>query len=310
MENYYRVTAGTIGNTELFALTAPSVPTQAVNRLSAVRMVVTGGALGVVLSGLFIFVYALMRSAVRTREDVRAKLHLNCLAVVPQVRFMRGRRRQIVHFKNRKTGADFRESIRSLRASLLKALPQDAKMLMVTSALAGEGKTMTAVNLAGMLAATGSRVLLVDADLHSQSVLNAMGLEDKKRTGLAEVLSGKVSPVQAIRAEEAFRIAVLAGTETSAKAAQLLRSKQLPELCERLKEAYDFIVLDCPACGDVSDAAILGGMVDAAVLVVRQGIAGVPEIVRGIENLTASGVPLLGCVLNGAADSQGGDGRK
>lgn len=311
LENYSRVTDGTIGDSELYVLMYPSVPGSAQNRLSAVKMAIVAAALGVVLSGVFILAYAMTRSTVRTREEVRTKLNQRCLAVLPKVKFMRGRRQQaqIVHFKNRKTGAVFRESVRGLRTTILKVLPKGAQVLMVTSTAAGEGKTTVAANLAAMLAMMGRRVLLIDADLRAQSVLNTLGLNGEKRPGLAEVLRGEAALTQAIRAEKDFRIALMAGTEMSADAAKLLNSRELPELFERLKEAYDFIVCDCPPCGLVADAAVLAGMADAAVLVVRQDAVNVPEIIGGIENLAASGVPLLGCVLNGAEGGMGSYGQ-
>lgn len=311
MENYFSVTDGTIGKTELSMLAEPTMPTGANNRFSAIKMAIVAAALGVMLCGAFILTYALTRSTVRTREEVRTKLNQRCLAVIPQVHFKRGRRQQtqIVHFKNRKTGAGFRESVRGLRTALLKALPQGAQVLMVTSTTAGEGKTMVAANLAGMLAMMGRRVLLVDADLRAQSVLHTLALDNGKRPGLAEVLGGEIPLEGAIRAEEKFQIAVLAGTEISPEAVKLLGSAELTHFFERLKEAYDFIICDCPPCGLVSDAAVLAGVADAALLVVRQDAVSVPEILGGIENLAASGVPLLGCVLNGAESGAGSYGQ-
>jgi protein-tyrosine kinase len=146
---------------------------------------------------------------------------------------------------------------------------RNLQVVAVTSPAAGEGKTLTAINLAGALVrGNEARVLLIDADLRRPSVARQLGLTEAA-AGLAEVLTdGATHLAQVVQTVEPFHLDVV--TAGSAKTAihQLLRSPRLESLMKEARERYDFIVIDTPPLLPVFDSALLAKASDGVLMVV------------------------------------------
>jgi protein-tyrosine kinase len=146
---------------------------------------------------------------------------------------------------------------------------RNLQVVAVTSPAAGEGKTLTAINVAGALVrGNEARVLLIDADLRRPSVAPQLGLGDAAR-GLADMLTdGTTDLAQVVQTVEPFHLDVV--TAGSAKTAihQLLRSPRLESLMKEARERYDFIVIDTPPLLPVFDSALLAKASDGVLMVV------------------------------------------
>lgn len=144
------------------------------------------------------------------------------------------------------------------------------KTLMVTSALPGEGKSLTALNLSiGLAERTGSSVILVEADLRYPSLAHTLGLENWP--GLAACLEQDVDPIAGIRYVSPLGIYLLPAGDTVANPIQLLSSERLVEMIRRLRSMADWVILDCPPVVPVPDVLALRGNVDGCLWVVRAG---------------------------------------
>jgi len=174
---------------------------------------------------------------------------------------------------------------------------QPLKTLAFTSAVAGEGKTITAVNLAVAAAAANPerRVLLADCDLRRPMVHTYLGL--RQSPGLMEVLAGDAQLPDAVRRFTSTRLAVLPAGGAVEDAASLLHSGRMRELLRMLGEHFDEIYLDAPPCLAFADVQILASQCQGVVMVVKAGTTSSRRVAQALAHLRDA--PVVGCVLNG-----------
>jgi Mrp family chromosome partitioning ATPase len=134
-------------------------------------------------------------------------------------------------------------------------------------------------------------------DLRNSSITEVMGLSQEE-TGLADLLEGKVSVGDIMIVDEKSGVAVLPGGNAGKKAVQLLSSDRPRRLLAMAREEVDYIIVDTPPIGILSDAASIVQNVDAGIFVIRQDYAPVDRILEGIQMLSETGLRIVGCVLN------------
>ncbi|NRA06529.1 MAG: CpsD/CapB family tyrosine-protein kinase [Myxococcales bacterium] len=195
------------------------------------------------------------------------------------------------------------EQFRALRGRI-DALDSEGNLrsVMVTSAMPGEGKTTAAVNLSVVTGLSLDRsVLLIDCDLRRPNVHQSLGLQPK--SGLAEVLDGKVEPDVAITRVEGANLDVLPVRGRPSNPSELLGSPRMVDLMTDLRSRYDRIILDTPAALGLPDAKSVSAFCDGIVVVVRAGRTRQEDTETVIEILGRQRV--VGIVLNGAEIDQG-----
>lgn len=255
--------------------------------------------LGLVCAIAAAFVRDYLDTSVGRPRDVR-RLGLPLLGVIPETTarsnplVARGQRREA-----------FAEGYRVLRASL--QAPQDGhgQVLMVTSTLAGEGKSLTSVNLALTLAGSEERVLLIDADLR-RPALHTL-LHAKAVPGLVEAMLDASALPRAIRRAEGTRLSFLpCGTPLERSPADLLASGAMRDLVARLRGQYDRIVLDTPPAGAIADPLVLSRLADGVLVVAHSGKVSRGELLHVLDRLANAGAPLWGVILNRARPDRHG----
>jgi protein-tyrosine kinase len=172
------------------------------------------------------------------------------------------------------------------------------KVIAVTSAVPGEGKTLTAVNLALTAARANPdrRILLVDADLRRSQVARYLGIRAKP--GLSELLAGECEPRDVVRRFQATQLAVIAAGGMPEEPTQVLASMRMKQLLQSVRDGFEEIYIDLPPTLPFADAAILSHQADGVVLVIRANQTPMRVVHQAVEQL--GGAPLVGCVLNGA----------
>ena len=284
-----------------------------------------GGALKVAL-GLFIglglgliiaYILEALNTSVRRPEDLEAVLHVPGLAVIPRI--TDGSRSAQSHFRRllgsgkaakqavgspltgNQTFSIGIEAFRNLRTSLIWSDGGETlRTLVVTSAAPGEGKTMTAANLAVTLAYDGLRVLLVDCDIRRPRIHGLFQLP--RAPGLMELLRASTDPdappVQAIRETPVARLSVLTCGALPVNASNLLSGTRMRVLLGELQEQFDIIVLDTPPVLATADASIVASLTDGVLLVVRAGTTDRNAAQRAYQQLANVGARVVGTVLN------------
>jgi capsular exopolysaccharide synthesis family protein len=197
----------------------------------------------------------------------------------------------------------FAESIHSLRFAL-KAAANDRQIgvILVTSAVPGEGKSTVAANLTRAAAAAGDRVLVIDADLRNQGLASAFGLAHVP--GLAGLLAGRndLNAVTHLDRRTGLRIIAGTGVASGAEALSLLSSEYMKTLIDWTRSQFDLVVIDAPPLLTVADPRVLLDQVDGVVLVVasdatsEEALSAVFQETQGVED------KIIGAVLNRAAN--------
>ena len=195
------------------------------------------------------------------------------------------------------------EQFRTLyfRLERLKQL-RPLKVVSVTSALPGEGKTVTALNLA-LTAARASldrRILLIDADLRRGAVAGLLGI--RSTPGLRELLEGEAEIRDVLRRFQGERLAVIPCGGASAEPTHALASARMRQLLERVRGHFDEVYVDLPPTLPFADAAILGSLSDGVLMVIRANQTSARYVHQAVEML--AGAPVVGCVLNGSEQTQ------
>ncbi|MGH9904996.1 MAG: CpsD/CapB family tyrosine-protein kinase, partial [Pyrinomonadaceae bacterium] len=169
------------------------------------------------------------------------------------------------------------------------------RAFVITSSGIGEGKTLTALNLAWLLAQSeGVRALIIDSDLRQPCATDYLGIDVS--VGLSEVLSGEVSLQQAIIRLEPAGLYLLPGGRARDDVAEMLSGPTFAGVIAEVRRMFDYIIIDAPPLGIFTDASVLISRADAALLVVRAGKTRYSVIDKLLEQLPRERV--LGVILN------------
>jgi capsular exopolysaccharide synthesis family protein len=264
---------------------------------------------GVVLGLTWAVGLEVMDTTVRSANEVETVSGLPALAEIPPMvrprRTLSRRRatpqlfRELTLVAQHQPQSQSAEAYRSLRTSLLlrAANRPPPRTLAITSCLPHEGKTVTAVNCAVVLAQQGWKVLLVDADLRQPAIHQAFGIPQEP--GLTALLAGVCSPEDAtLRADLVPNLSLTPAGAACSYPAETLASKHMLELLDYWCARYDHIVFDTPPASIFTDAVVLGAQLDAALLVARCG-ATTHQVLRQTRDLLQrANVNIAGVVLN------------
>ena len=203
------------------------------------------------------------------------------------------------HILNKNSSFYVQEAYKTLRTNIRFFLSGDGcQRFCITSGLASEGKSITILNLAISFAETGAKVLLIDADLRRPSL--ARLLIENASPGLSNVLAGLCKPDEAIRTTSYTNMDVMFSGEIPPNPSELLGNPRMEKMIEKLSNEYDYILVDTPPVGVVSDVCVMAQHLDGVLFLVRQNYTEKEAVSKGIKQLEISGAKLMGFVLNGA----------
>jgi capsular exopolysaccharide synthesis family protein len=278
-------------------------------------MIIAIGAMISCMLGLFLaFARESFINTIRTPDDVKECVGLASLAMVPtipqgspeggrsalptslQVPSPNGFRTIPPVIKTEMYTAEA-EAIRDLRTGLmLSRAGAPPKVVLVTSSLAGEGKTTVAMNLAIVLA-QGGRTCLIDGDMRGAMVGKAIHLQSK--TGLSQLLAGTASLDQVLAQPPDFpNLTILPVGLLPPNPADLIASEQMQAVMIALRNKFDSIVIDSPPVIHFSDARVLSSLADVVVVVARYGLTTRRSLTRCVDILDEVRAPIAGVVLN------------
>jgi len=194
-------------------------------------------------------------------------------------------------------GGTVAEQFRHIRTSLLAQYPDQRFVLMVTSADAGEGKTVTTGNMGIVMAERQDRTtLLMDCDLR-RATLTAL-YRCKQSQGVTDILRGQATLSQCVqRTVYPNLFMISAGTGEKGEIAELLSRPELEDLIEQVRSQFDHVLMDAPPVNSVADAGVLGHAVGEALMIVRMNRTNRESVERAVRLLKAANVKLAGMVL-------------
>lgn len=235
-------------------------------------------------------------STVKTTEDIRLQLGVPLLGVIPEAE---GSRADEVVLDAEHQASSLYEGYRGLRMAIHYCWSEPAsRLILVTSTLPNEGKTLTSISLARSLAAVEASVLLVDCDLRKAQI-HAL-LERPRTPGFSDVLIGKAELSECIQRLPGTTCHLLPAGTPVPSPADLLMSDSLKRLVDRLRENYEWVVFDTPPIAAVADPLVLAPLADGALVVVAAEMVPRAAARETLQRLAGTGARILGVVLNRA----------
>jgi polysaccharide biosynthesis transport protein len=239
-------------------------------------------------------------NTLKTPEDVRESLPVPFLGMVPDVavKAPEGLPRgpsasQVIRVPNSAVA----DAYRVLRTNLIfTSAETTGRVVLVTSASPGEGKTTTVANLAAALAQNGAKVLTLDADLRRPTLHQHFSLP--MAPGLSDLIVGKAAASEAIQSTRIDRLQLLACGYLPPNPAELLGSAMMKQVIDAVRAHYDWVLIDAPPLLAMADAPVLCPLVEGVVLVLAAEVATRPSVLRAIEQVQGVGGKVLGTVLN------------
>lgn len=284
---------------QIIILEEPSLPENPYNSFNGLPSAVKGGLLGIGVGLFLIVLLALFTASVYSVQQLKQLVNLPILATFPAIE-MKKRRSGQKQFLTEANTPEIRESIRGLNRKAQKFVSSgDNRVIVVTSALKGEGKTTIATNLAMSLAKDGYRVALVDGDLRSQGVSGRFSMENG-RFGLLDCMRDPKLPVlQCLVQVPDKNIWILSGS-SNLQRNYSIDPKGMRRVLESLRKEFDYVVMDTSPCALVSESVLLCHYAGAVIFVVRAECASKALIVDTVNELYDRGVTVAGLVYNGA----------
>ena len=296
--------AGTVGDVRVIDYAVlPTVPV----RPEKSKIVAVSLILGLVIGLALAFIRKALHHGVEDPDIIEKQLNVPVYATVPHSELQEKLDNEL---KNNKIDAGTLsilalennedlaiESLRSLRTTLHFAfLEAKNNIIMITGPSPGVGKTFISTNLAIVLASTGKKILLIDADLRKGFIHTTLGL--KRENGLSDLISNAITPDEAIHTIEAVNIDFIPTGAIPPNPSELLLHERFGMLLENLGEQYDQIIIDSPPILAVTDACIIGRLASATLMVVRAGEHPLKELQQSVKRLKQNEVDLKGVVFN------------
>ncbi len=303
IECYPRVAEFVVGSTELILLDESGVPTAPTAVFHYRNTAIKGAMVGAALWFCLVAVLILMKNTIHNEDELRRTLNVPCLGQVPAVKVTRRMPVPLIH-RHKELGG-FAESMRLLRLRVEKAMEEEErKVLLVSSAIPGEGKTTVSVNLAVSLAQKGKKVLLIDCDLRNPSVVSTLSTKVRplsSRNSMVDYIRGKATIMEMIQPTELENLFIIpGGSGAKGSFTGQLSDERVARLIQAGKNLYDYVILDTPPCSLLADAAEMAELADCGLMVIRQDYAARDQIVDGIERLGDGKLPIIGCAFNAA----------
>ncbi len=301
LENFKKVypewASETVGTVDLQTADESAADSEPSNPYSLPKSAAKGVLAGIVLCVAIATVYSRVNRTVQRESDMRSVTVKSCVASVPDTKTKKrvSSKREQLLISNKRVDWGFKQSVLAMQSRVERQLEkEEKKVLLVSSTIPEEGKSLLALNLALAFGMRDKKVLMMDGDLRNPTIGRVLGLEEG-HPGLSDYFKNGTSMDDIIQTKENLDV-ITAGT-IRGEAAAILSDKPMEALMENLMNWYDYIIIDTPPTGFFTDGVILAGYAEAVLYVVRHDQATIREIREGISAYIQSD-KLLGYVLN------------
>ena len=296
--------AGTVGN--VFIIDSAIAPERAA-RPNKILIVAGGAVIAILLGVIAANVLAYLLGNVRDPKKLEDKSGIKMFSILPlseeQKSFDESDATHSHLLAREKPNSMVVEGLRSLRIAIqfgLMSKPK-RKVILITSAVPGQGKSFISANLAYLMACSDKKVLLVDADIRKTSLKHYFAFE--KNEGLTDYLQHKINIDHILNKDFYPRLDIISAGKTVRNPGELLLDECFKALIEWAENLYDYVVIDSPPVLAVNDAIVVSKIVDMTLFVARQDFVNFNEINQSLESLYKIGVTPDGMVFNGYTPS-------
>lgn len=305
IKNYPEVSERIVGKVNMNILDETGVPIKPDNKKVFTPDALKGAGVGLIIGLVWTLLVFLINRTVQCESDIKKKLSINCLGVVPKLNNKKRSKDQAQYYllSDAKAKEILQEPFRMIKNKVeYQAQKQGLKTILVTSATAGEGKSLFAANLSLSLVASGKRVILIDCDLRHPT--GRVVFEMDENVGLGEYLKEELSLLDYLATAKEDNnhgfpnFLFLPGGAPVSDGSNLLSSQRMKELIMCMEAKADYIILDSAPTGLLTDSAVLAKYADGAIMVVRKEVARVDFIMDALGHLSESDIQIIGGVLN------------
>ncbi|MFQ6484502.1 polysaccharide biosynthesis tyrosine autokinase [Brachybacterium epidermidis] len=285
----------TDGDTSSVELTviAPAITPSSPASPSLPRNLAVGLVLALMAGVATAIIRDLLDNRVRRPEDIEKTFERPVIAKIPSSRDTK----HLPLIAARHPQSLQAEAYRDLRTNLqFMGLAEGQRGVLITSSLPGEGKSSSAINLAHVIAQSGARVLLIDADLRRPSIHQYLSLEGN--AGLTTVLIGEAELDELVQPLETEGLDVLTSGPIPPNPSEMVGSEKMEQLLATAMAQYDFVVVDAPPLLAVTDAVVLSHHVGGALVVARSEAVKKQQLAQALQKLESAGGRTLGVILN------------
>lgn len=289
LERYNEIgVAGGIDTPQASLVDAGEVPGSAFSP-NVPRNVLLGTLLGLALGAAAAFALYYITDRISTPEDVREKLRLPPIGVIPRLK-RKEKLGTILGDRKSAVSEAYASLATTLQFTTSEGIP---RTLLVTSTIAEEGKSTTSFVIARLLAQSGKRTLLIDADLRKPSFVT----EESVDTGFSRLVVEGSEPQRHILKTSTKNLWLMPSGPTPPNPVQVLNSDRARQVIEQAREAFDCVIVDAPPAFGFADAPLLAAMCDGVMLVVESGRTRRRPAIEALERLRTSGALIIGAVL-------------
>ncbi|MDG6100070.1 polysaccharide biosynthesis tyrosine autokinase [Alteromonas sp. ZYF713] len=247
------------------------------------------------LASLIVIIITFLNDSFRKTAEIEEHLNAKFLGILPKLKL----KKIPLHIYFDSEFRLFSESIKTIRTGLiLNNLDRETSINLVTSAVPGEGKSTTSLNMAFSFAQM-EKVLLIDADLRKPTVAKRFGFPSYQR-GLSDILNKNISIEECIITDEKSGIDLLPAGQYTTNSLELFSNSNFEDVLVKLKDKYDRIIIDSAPCQAVSDTLVLARFADATIFVVKADSTKKQIVKRAVGRLRDVGASIEGVVLNAA----------
>jgi succinoglycan biosynthesis transport protein ExoP len=262
--------------------------------------VMIGLAVGLMLGLGLVFLREHMDDSIKHVDELEAQFGVPLMGIIPKVKKSKRVEHELALLTVDDPRGSFAEAYRSMRTALQFSTSEGAPhRLMVTSSVASEGKSTTALALAINFAQMGKRVLLIDADMRNPSLHKSLDLSNDR--GLSNYLSGEGTRASLIRPSPVANLKVMTAGPMPPSPVDLLMGPKLMVLLDKAQElGFEQVVIDAPPILGIADALVLGNQIQSLLFVVKAGSTRRSSIRDALRRLRTAGLLPLGLVLTRA----------
>ncbi|HAB65242.1 MAG TPA: tyrosine-protein kinase, partial [Pseudomonas sp.] len=299
------IRAGTVGNVRIVDHAAADIDEPIKPNKPLIVIVAT--LLGGILAVAFVYVREALKRGVENPEEIE-RVGIPVYAAIPFSEKQGLLEKRLANFKRDKSSASYllsindpadlaTEAMRSLRTSLHFAMIEAKNnILMITGPSPAVGKSFVTSNLAAVIAQSGKKVLLIDADMRKGYLHKVMRCQGEK--GLSDILSGRITLFDAIQKTQLNNLHVITHGQLPPNPSELLMHENFSRFVKEISSMYDLVIFDTPPILAVTDAALVGSQAGTTLMVTRYGLNGVKEIEFAKRRLEQNGLLVKGVIFN------------
>jgi len=296
VNSYQQIRLAEVQATNNVVVVKPAVPPQTPIRPRTTTNVLLAAVVGAMIAAGAAFLIEYLDDTIKSPDDVARVSGLSTLGAIARLKDA-GAQRQLIAWMSSK--APESEAYRTLRTNIqFSSVDKPIRTLVVTSSGPSEGKSTTAANLAIVMAQTGQKVVLVDADLRRPVLHKTFGVPNNVGITTALLAGDDVDLQSYLQPTEIDNLMILTSGPIPPNPSELLGSQRMKNVIDRLAQAADIVIFDTPPVLVVTDAAVLSRQTDGVLLIADAGGTREPALAHAVEELRKTGANILGVALN------------